>query len=273
MTRSTVALSVAFVLALAFPGAAFAEDPPAGTKPEEKPKGAAEQVAAETEALIVKMNDPKFAATRLDGAVGALGVQDAKLLAPLVKLLKDPDTDVRLAAIKALGARESEDQKKKGAEALAARIKFLEKEVRDQGELLAVVKSLHDLAQRGAIDPLLDGIMDDSDHDVAEARAMAVANIPCAEAIEALINAMAKRGRNGSGMQPLFRKALQYATGERGVVDPDMWRKWWKDNKDSFDFDRAAVDREKARGAKEERDQKRKDREGKRGEGEGKGAK
>ncbi|MCG3133102.1 MAG: hypothetical protein HMLKMBBP_00195 [Planctomycetes bacterium] len=249
---------------LAFAAAAFAEDPPAGkAKEEEKPKDAAAQVAAEADALIAKMNDAKFAATRLDGATGALSVQDAKLLPVLVKLLKDSDADVRLAAVKALGARTADDQKKKAAEALGARIKFIEKDVKDQMELIAVAKSLHDLAQPCTIDALLDGIQDDSDLDVAEARAMAVANVPCAEAIEKLIDHMSRRGRNGSGMQSLYRKALQYATGERGVVDPDMWRKWWKDNKATFDFDLAAVNRDKARGAKEDRDQRKRDREGK----------
>ena len=252
MRLSLTALAAALTIAAFVPfagGAALAEDKSAPTPP------AAKAGESELDQLLAKLGDAKFAANRLDGATAAKSVQDPKLLTPLTKLLKDENPDVRLAAIAALGNRDAGDQKKKAADALAPRIKWLEKP-ESQSELLAVVKSLHDLAQEGSIEALLDNIHDESDLDVVQARAMAVANVPSAVAIEKLIDGMSRTHRGGSGIPGSFSKALASATGERSVNDPDVWRKWWKENKATFSFS-AAAERRKTeadrRAEKEER--------------------
>ncbi len=263
------ALRPAALLLLCVPaltaGTAFADGDPAQPP---APADPAKQAKSEVDAILERLGDEKSAVARVDGVLAAKSVQDPKLVPALVKLLKDENRDVRFAAAEVLGTRESEDQKKKASEALAARIRWLDKAESDT-EMLVVVKALHKLAQPNAIEALLDGVHDDSDHDVVEARVMAVANIPCADAIERLIDYMSRRRRDGSGIPALFAKALTFATGERGANDPDVWRKWWKEHKATFDFDEAAKARAAAENAKAEKEA-RKNARGSKGDGKGK---
>jgi hypothetical protein len=86
-------------------------------------------------------------------------------------------------------------------------------------------------------------------------RLRAVANVPSADAIEALI-AYGSRGRRGSHARAQTARALQYATGVKIGGDPDKWRDWWRENKDSFDFEAAFAARrgkEQAQADKERR--------------------
>jgi len=267
------ALPAAFLLVVLSLGAARADDPPAGGGA--PPKSAA-PAAPTVEDLLRDLGDSKAADKRLDAALAAKSVQDARLLAPLVKAVRDEHPDVRAAAIAALGARTDPDQQKKAADALGGRLGSLRARVEHEAERAKIVAALHDLAQPASVDVLLDGIDDSMPQDEVEARCRAVGNIPSAKAVEGLINLMAKRHRDGSGTRGAAVRGLQYATGERQGNDPDSWRAWWKEHEKTFDFDAAAYRRAKERKEKEDaedrRDRRKKDRDGK-GEGKGKGKK
>ena len=101
----------------------------------------------------------------------------------------------------------------------------------DREELLRVIDALRLLQQPASIKPLLDDIDLHMEFDEVEARMYAVANVPHAEAIERLIQFLAKGRRGGSDMKKqrdAAQKALQYATGQRFGHDPDRWRAWWR---------------------------------------------
>lgn len=207
-------------------------------------------------ALLERMKDAASPDERLGAVVEAISVEDARLLPPLVKRLKDAEEPVRLAAVSALGARSSADGKRRAATALLERSKVLaqaaERDLTVRDELLATLRALHDLAQESSIDGLLDGIETGVDLEVIEARAMAVANVPAPRAIERLIDYMARKHRDGSGMRGRLGKALTYATGVKLANDPDAWRAWWKSAKAAFDFERAAAARKQQREARDE---------------------
>ena len=282
------ALVVTLVSFLAVPaGVAAADDAPPASGPGQAPPKAPEKKddapkdgakdggaakepeapAATLEQVLADLADTKFVVKRLDAAAAAKTFQDPRLLPLLTKLLRDESPDVRTAAIQALGARTEADHRKKAADSLADRLKVLDGKPEAQGERIAVAGALHDLAQPGAIGVLLDGIGTGTTLDEVDARCRAVANVPSPKAIEELINLMAKRHRDGSGIRSSATKALQYATGERSGNDPDQWRAWWKDHEKSFDFDAAAERREKENAAKAERaDRKEKGRGGKKKE-------
>lgn len=231
-------------------------DPAADPNPEPRP-GSPTSPSALVEDLVAKMGDARFAVNRLDAATAAKDLQDAKLLPPLLKLLRDDHPDVRAAAIAALGTRSDPEQGKKAADALAERLKPLAKKPEHTGELIAACTALHDLAQPSTIDALLDDMAPGTDLDVVAARCMAVGNIPSPKAIEGLIDLMSKGHRDGSGLRGTAARALAYATGERAVNDPDHWRAWWKENAKSFDFGRAAAQRAEGRRKKDEAEERR----------------
>jgi HEAT repeat protein len=287
----TRALLLAAVIAgvLALPGAlpaAFADDAPTPPKqgerrppdPPKDPAAPAEKPPApDVDQLVADMGDAKFAVKRLDAAAAAKSVQDPKLLAPLVKLLRDENTEIRTTAIAALGARREPEQQKKAAEALAARLKSLAGKPEAESERTEIARALHDLAQVGAIEALLDDVGQGMGLDEVDARCRAVGNVPSPKAIEALIAFMQKGHRDGSGWRASAARALEYATGERRVNDPDQWRAWWKDHEKTFDFEAAAAARRKAEeekaakdaSRKEKKERREKGKKGGKGEGEG----
>ena len=209
-------------------------------------------------------------AARLAAAEQAAEVADDAVTRPLARLLTDDRFEIRAASIRALGARSSDHAKKDAAKALAARMSALSKSVHDEGELALTVQALHDLAQPSTIRPLLDGIDDSASEDLYRARVMAVANVPHADAVDELIQHLARRGRGKwGGNKRSVVEALQYATGERHGADPDTWRAWWKEAKKTFDFGAAARRRADEAERQREREQKRRDREGRRKQNDG----
>jgi HEAT repeat protein len=228
-------------------------------KKDDAPKEAAKpEVPAPTvEQLVADMGDAKFAVKRLDAATAAKGNQDPRLLPPLVKLVKDEHPDVRAAAVAALGARTEPEQQRKAADALGSRMKSLAGKTEAEAERTEIARALHDLAQPSSIDALMDDIDYGSGLDEVEARCRAVGNVASPKAIEALIGFMQKRHRDGTGYRAVAAKALEYATGERRVNDPDQWRAWWKDHEKTFDFEAAASRRRKEADAKAEKEAQR----------------
>ncbi len=222
---------------------------------------------------IVEALKSKDKAARLAAAQQAKDVQDDKLVAPLAALLGDEDMAARHAAIEALGARASADSQKKAASALAAHLPKVAKKPECEAELIAAAQALGVLAQPASIDALMADIEMGTPSGVVRSRLTAVANVASPEAIDALIQFLAKQGRGQNGQQrDACRDALRDATGENFGNDPDGWRAWWKDAKKSFDFDAAARRRAAARQKQADDEQRRKDRKAKK-EGDGGGKK
>lgn len=205
--------------------------------------------------LLAQLKDDQPPEVRLEAVKLAKGLEDPRLVPAIGKLLRAPEEDVRVGAMAALGARGTPESKKKAATLLAERLKpldaALETDVTRKPELIALCKALHDLAQVSSVDPLLDGIEFRADLEVVEARAMAVANVPDAKAVDGMIDLMGRRHRDGTGIRAVLSKALFYATGAKLGNDADAWRAWWKDARTRFDFEGAAENRAKAREAKE----------------------
>ena len=238
-------LAVAAVLALAGRGVAVsADEPPAPREGPTDEKAEAERVAA----LVARTRSADLE-TRRGAAVEAAAEQHASVTAALAHLLSDPDAEVRAAAITGLAKREDGTAKKSAASALAARLPRLAEKPAMKDELLKAVAALHDLAQPVAIKALLDDLPPVAEPGVLEARLMAVANVPAAEAIEELIDLLA-RGRKGADLvRRHAAEALRAATGERLGGDPDVWRAWWREHEKDFDYAAAAAKRREAAAA------------------------
>jgi HEAT repeat protein len=227
------------------------------------------------EEVLEQMKD-RAPAVRLSGTVDAAKVQDKAVTAQLLKLLKDKDYQVRMAAVEALRLRKDEADRKKAASAIASRLPSLSKRPVDEEEYRFAIEALHDLAQEVSLKALLDLDLDE-ERGTAQDRLMAAANVPSAAAIEGLIDFLAKGRRRGRNHQRQFAaQALRYATGENLGQDPDAWRSWWRDAKKTFSFEEAAArraeHREKEaekRSRAEERARRKEERERKRREGEG----
>jgi HEAT repeat protein len=211
---------------------------------------------------------------RESAAKSALALQHPALFAPLTKRLDDEHREVREAALRALAARERNDERAKAARAIETRLKKLDREPGSPEEAAVVVQALHDLAQPTSIKPLLDAIEPTTGVDVATARLMAVGNVPTKEAVEELID-HAARGRRAESHRGGAIKALQYATGVK-LANLDAWHRWWSENKRTYDPLAAAAARQAARdetAAKEkekaERRARRADKKGEAGKGEG----
>jgi HEAT repeat protein len=242
---------LAAVLALTFASASFADGAapaPAATPPAPEP------------AKIVEALKSKDRAERLAAAEQSRSVQDDKLIAPLVALLDDDDLTVRHTAIESLGARASAEARKKAAAALAAHLPKTAKSADMEIELIATTKALGALAQPSSLSALMSDMGLDTSPDVVRARLAAVANLPCAEAIDALIQYLAKQGRGQGGLQrQACRQALKEATGEDLGAEADAWRAWWRDAKKTFDFEAAARRREAEKGKKDDAEKRKKD--------------
>jgi HEAT repeat protein len=252
--------AAAALAALALCAAAAFADGPAPSAP-----------AATDAAKLAESLKAKDAADRLAAAQQAKDVQDEKVLAALAALLADTDTGIRMAAIDALGHRVPLEAQKKASAALVAHLPKVSKRTEAEAEQIATANALGSLAQPAALDPLMSGIETDSTPDVAEARLAAAANIPTAEAIESLIQFLAKQGRGQNGPQrEACRRALRTATGENLGNDPDTWRAWWRDAKKTFDFDAAVRRRAAEKQKKDDAGKRRADKKGKKdGEGDG----
>jgi hypothetical protein len=229
---------------------------------------AAEQVPAEVQAALEGLAS-EDREVRQAAAEAACTLSHPALLPALTKALKDEYRTVREPVIRALGARQPQDERRKASRLLETRLKELDKRPETKEELLAVVQALHDLAQASALDALLEGIETTSEQDVAEARLHAVGNVPHKEAVERLL-AYAARGRRGESHRGAALKALEYATNVK-LGSLDAWQRWWADHKRTFDPEVAAGVRAQARAAAQAKQQERDERRAKREEGRGKG--
>ena len=199
----------------------------------------AQDASKEEAAALTKRLASKDFDTQIDAAREAARNQHSSLTSPLIKLLRNKEASVRLAAVEALALRQDSVEKKRAAKALGARIKPLQDKEERQDELMKIVEALHDLAQPIALRLLMD-IPVDTDEAIARARLHAAANIPSKEVIDRLLQhaSSGRRGRRGRWRNA--GAAIRYATQENVKGGVREWRQWWHHAKATFDVDHAA---------------------------------
>jgi len=199
----------------------------------------AQDASREEAAALAKRLAQKDFETQVEAAREAAQSQHSSLTSPLIKLLKNKEEAVRLAAVEALALREDSVEKKRAAKALAARIKPLQEKEERQDELMKIVEALHDLAQPIALRALMD-IPVGTDEALARARLHAAANIPSKEVIDRLLQfaSSGRRGRNARWRSA--GAAIRYATQEKVKGGIREWRQWWHHAEAKFDVDHAA---------------------------------
>ena len=233
---------------------------------------AAPSVAVEAvDAALKKMKDKK-PETRLAGVAAAAELQDEKITAQLIKLLKDKDWHVRELSMQALAIRTGDADRKKAATALAARLPSLGKSTGTASEYALAIAALGRLGCKESVAALVD-IDTDEAQETAKARLMAAAEAPFPETVDELIKFLSKgrnRGRNNQRQYAVA--ALRYVTGANLGNDPDKWRAWWKKSRASWSLTAVKDERlEKARQAEakaKEREEKKAERERKKKENE-----
>lgn len=203
-------------------------------------------------ALAERMRSPDadVKKTALDEA---LAMQHPLITTALGKALSDADDSIRAAALKALVARADDAGKKAAANAIAARLERIAKKNEDFAERLKVIAALRDLAQPSSLRALAAETGLDVPSEELAARMGAIANLPCKEAVEEIIQFRASGGRLGKGDELGFRRriarqAFEAAVGIDVGNDPDEMRKWWKEHEKGFDFAGAAERRAREKG-------------------------
>lgn len=217
------------------------------------PTDVAEAARKEATALAerLKSKDP----AELKAALGdAAKHQHPLVTTALCRLVGDVEGSVRDALAAALVGRTELDGRKAAARAIEARVERIQKSDDDLTERIAWIGVLHDLAQPSSLRVLAAETGLDRSADELAARLRAIANLPSADAIEAIIQFRSSGNRRGqpdpTGAQRgrLARDAFRYATGVDVGHDPDAMRAWWKDHAKTFDFDAAAERRAKEGG-------------------------
>ncbi len=230
----------------------------------------AEDAEKDAAKALIERFKAEDAEEREKAAIESAANGQSSLTSPLLKLLKDDYVTVREAALGALATRTDKSSRRKASSTLVSRLKKLEKSPEDRPELMLTFKTIGRLGDAGAVKPLLADIEPETEKELAQARFMAVAEIPHKEAVERLINYLAKWRRRGdmAGHRRLAVNALQHATGQKLGGDPDKWRAWWREAEDGFDFEyfraarearaQEATDKaERQEAAKREREEKR----------------
>jgi hypothetical protein len=118
----------------------------------------------------------------------------------------------------------------------AARNKDLMKDV----QLAApVLKAIGQHADPRSVEVLADDPFDTSDHAAIQARILGLGNIRAKESIEELLHLMTLTHPGGmhrrlGGFMDEFRLGLVVLTGVDQGLSPELWERWWRENKKTF---------------------------------------
>jgi HEAT repeat protein len=153
----------------------------------------------------------------------ALGsMADPAAVVPLLAALREDDLELRAEVLLALGET-------KDPEAFASMAPFLSAPDPRLREVTA--RALGALAcPRGV--PVLIRALDDPEPRVAESASSALASLDSPDAVEPLIDRLAREHGKDQRLSEAFERALGRLTGATLGDDPEMWRAWWKVNRD-----------------------------------------
>jgi HEAT repeat protein len=153
-------------------------------------------------------------------ALGAMA--DPEAVVPLLAALREDDMILRSEVLLALG--ETKDR-----EAFPSMAPFLSAPDPRVREVAA--RALGVLGcPRGL--PLLVRALDDPEPRVVESAAGGLALLDSADAVPALIDRLAKEGGKDQRVAASIERALGLLTGVAIGDDAELWRAWWKENKD-----------------------------------------
>jgi hypothetical protein len=179
-----------------------------------------------------------FKARDLEGRVAAIqkhaDVHDARVAESIAKGLKDKNLTVADASIEALRWFDH-----------PAAVKALEKEYgrnkklkEDPNRHLALVLAIGQHGSTTSIPILTDASQTDTTAKIIQARIMSLGNVRSVDSIDELLDMITRfgSGRRGGGQKHMadFTTSLTVLTGQEIGRSPDVWAKWWRENKKTF---------------------------------------
>jgi hypothetical protein len=215
---------------LALPAAAQAGsqgEPPRDSKAEIEPAKIEEAVARLEAAFKTGGTGERVAAIEAGALVPAEKVADG-----IAEGLKDKEPSVVLAAVEALGRMDSDAALARLEKHFEQNKKRLEKE---PALFASVLKECARHGKNSSIALLQDDPFAVREHGAVQARILGLGNIRTKESIEALVAMSTKTGPNNlDRFMDELRLALFNITGVDQGKSPQLWAKWWQDNKKTF---------------------------------------
>jgi HEAT repeat protein len=209
-------LNLVLALSLAFP----AFDGPAPADPKR------------VEAVVTEL-DTAFKSGKPEDRVRAIragmDVLDGKVVDGIARGLKDDDPTVKRAAVEALG-RMNHPQ---ALDALHSFVKSNRDALQKDEELYpATLRAIGRHGSPTSIDLLLDDPFSQRTYAAVRARILGLGNIRSEKAVAAIFELLSKVGVNQADRHmDDVRLALVHLTGVDNGKDPQLWTKWWRDQK------------------------------------------
>lgn len=160
---------------------------------------------------------------------GSMDVVDGKVIDGIGRGLRDTDESVRGAAVEALG-------RMRHPRALELLHTFVRggREALTKDEVLfpAVLRAIGRHGDASSIEILADDPFSQRSHGAIQARIYGLGNIRSEKSVDALFDMLKKVGMNQADRyMDDIRLALVRLTGEDQGKAPEMWNKWWRDQK------------------------------------------
>lgn len=156
-------------------------------------------------------------------------VLDGKVIDGIGRGLRDSDDTVRRAAVEALGRM----RHPRALEVLHGFVRASREALQKDEELFpATLRAIARHGSPSSIEILIDDPFSMRSNGAIRARVLGLGNIRSEKAVEALFDLMKKVGlRRADNYMDEIRLALVHLTGEDQGKDPEMWNKWWRDQK------------------------------------------
>lgn len=177
--------------------------------------------------------DVAFKSGKTDDRIRAIRagmlVLDGKVVDGIARGLKDDDATVRRAAIEALGRMRHPH----ALDALHAFAKSSRDALQKDEELYpATLRAIARHGSASSIEILVDDPFSQRTYAAVRARILGLGNIRSEKAVEALFDLLSKVGVNQADRHmDDVRLALVHLTGVDNGKDPQLWTKWWRDQK------------------------------------------
>jgi len=160
-------------------------------------------------------------------------IADAKVVDVIAKGLKDPDLEVQLAAVDALGRNKHPDALDDLHRFYKAEVKRLKDDMR---LMPMVIQAIGRQGNEKSIELLSDDLFSQRTFPAVKARMWGLANIRSKKSVDAIVEMMNKVGNEKlqDFMAPI-RVALLRLTGVDNGSDPQAWLAWWRKNDKTFE--------------------------------------
>ncbi len=166
---------------------------------------------------------------RIRAIRASIDVLDGKVVDGIARGLKDDDATVKRASVEALGRMRHPH----ALEALHAFVKGSREALQKDEELYpATLRAIGRHGSVSSIDILIDDPFSQRTYPAVRARILSLGNIHSEKAVAAIFELLSKVGVNQADRHmDDVRLALVHLTGEDSGKDPNLWTKWWRDQK------------------------------------------